>query len=142
MFSWVPGLSWDGAACAERQPVTLSIGPSGVLAHIEVPMAGSGKVFGSLATLLANSGANATTQDLVVVVAEAGRHLGPVLFQLGLAVGSRLEAHLLATAQASCQGAGPTGKKELATGVAHAVDRKSTRLNSSHSQQSRMPSSA
>jgi hypothetical protein len=85
-------------------------------------MAGSGKVFGSLAALLANLGANATTlKDLMVVVAEAGRHLSPVLFQLGLAVGSRLEAHLLATAQASCQGAGPTGKKELAKGIAHAM---------------------
>ena len=35
-----------------------------------------------------------------------------------------------------------SGEEAIATGICRHLDRKSTRLNSSHSQQSRMPSSA
>ena len=62
-----------------------------------------------------------TLKDLMVALAEGGRDLGPMLFQLGFAVGSKLEAQLLTTAQASCQGSAPPGKKGQAKGLAKAM---------------------
>ena len=123
MVSLVPGLSWDGVACTGRQPVTLAIGLHGVVASIEMPHAGSGKMISSFAAIVARFATITTTtlKDLMVALAEAGRGLGPMLFQLGFAVGSRLEAQLLTTVQASCQGSAPPGKKEQAKGLAKAM---------------------
>jgi hypothetical protein len=125
---------------AGLHPIIFKLGSSGSVLQVELPAAMNALV-ASFSALVATRGWHAapyTLAEVMVACCEGGNALRPMYFQLAVALSSRLEDHLISSAQQSSTASAPAGqRRQRATGLAkaqaaHLLETRDRRLHAYH----------